>query len=278
MTARRAIAVALASAALLACDTAPAGSGGDEADARVPATGDSGPRDVPDAARPVDAGGDDGGANDDASRPDVLVDDGFTRPDLGPAPDTGGTADATADAVADAPDDAAADAAPDVADPPDSVGVDTDRDFSINVSGSGDCLAWSITSPYDTFDFKGDIFTVLYDVRNTCPETMLFRVEHFNDFFPIALHKDGEFWTYLGNCPGEGPEHEWTFRTRDEGITRGFTWQAENHERLLTQCGVEYDPDASYELVGYGSTPLTTFEPLSERYQLTEPIPILILD
>jgi hypothetical protein len=222
--------------------------------------GDASVRDVGPPAR-MDVGRD---TAPDAPSVDAFVDDTFVRPPV----------DAQPDAPVDAP---VNDTAPDVAaDAP--LAVDAPPARTLDASGRVDCLSWSITAPFDTFDFKGDMFTVLYDVRNECAQSFLFRVEHFNDFFPIAIHKDGEFWTYLGLCPGEGPEHDWSFRTVGEGITRGFTWRAETHQQLLEQCGATYEAGAVYTLVGYGSTPITTSDPWSTLYALTEPIPITLRD
>lgn len=197
-----------------------------------------------------DAGAEDAGA-DDAAQGDAGAEDA--------SPEDASVDDAE-------PGDAASDSGPDA--PP--------IEYAIDASGREGCLAWTMRAEFDEFDFKNDDFLVRYEVLNECPESFLFRMEHINDFFALAVHQDGELWTYLGLCPGEGAELNWTFRTVGEGIGRAYVWQAGNHEALLEQCGVEWDPDAAYTLVGYGARELTSAESYSEIYELTPPIPIRI--
>ena len=257
----RHVACALALVLAACSNSAPASGEGTAPRTPEPAEADATPRDVALPER-LDVWS---APETDTSAIDAFVDDAFVRPPI----------DAQPDAPAYVPPDAPPLDAP--ADEPIST-PDAVTSRAIDAAGREDCLSWSITAPFDTFDFKGDMFTVLYDVRNECAQSFLFRVEHFNDFFPIAIHKDGAFWTYLGLCPGEGPEHDWSFRTVGEGITRGFTWRAETHQQLLEQCGATYEDGAAYTLVGYGSTPITSSDPWSTLYVLTEPIPITLRD
>ena len=233
---------------------------------------------------PEDASPEDAGEEDTSTAPsDVLIDDTFTRPpiDAGDEGDTAAdapvedvSAEDTSSDIADAPadDTGSTDVAPDVPDPPDTDPVV----YAIDESGREGCLRWTIRAEFDTFDFKADDFLVRYEVESECPETLIYRVEHFNDFFALAVHQDGALWTYLGLCPGEGRELNWTFRTTGEGVGRAYLWQAGNHEALLEQCGVVWDPDAEYTLVGYGARELSTADTYSEIYELTPPIPIRI--
>lgn len=240
-----------------------AACGGGEAD---PEVGTFGSRDVGTAPADTDVALE--------VRPgDVVVDDSFTRPSL---PDADPEADA--DAVADAVDDTSAeDVARDVPSRPDRPSPEP-----YVFEGENDCLSWVLEAEGLIFDFKGTDIFVDYEVRNTCTRDLDFRVEHFNDFFPIGIHQNGELWTYLGICPGQGGVHAWTFHAASgagtEGVRRGWRWSADDHETLLENCGVAFDRDAEYALVGYGLRELSAGATYSEVFPLTPEINIELND
>lgn len=238
-------------------------------------TGDADAADVDGRVSTRDGGPDatDTGAGLDASPSDIVVDDSFTRP---PLPDT--APDAVADSAPPPTDGPTEDVAP--ADTAEDVPPRLDRPppGPVTFEGEDGCFRWTLEAEGTVFDFKGTDIFVDYEVVNTCARDMIFRVEHFNDFFAIGIHKDGELWTYLGLCPGQGAIYNWTFHAavgaEAEGVRRGWRWTAEQHETLLEFCGVTYDRDAEYSLVGYGVTELTGGETYSSVYPLTPAIPI----
>ena len=206
----------------------------------------------------------------DATPSDVFVDDSFTRP---PLPDASSDSD-TGPPPTDTPvEDAAHEDAGDVLPRP-----DRPSPSPITFEGEDGCLQWTLEAEGTVFDFKGTDIFVEYEVVNTCARDLIFRVEHFNDFFAIGIHKDGELWTYLGLCPEQGAAYNWTFHAQvggeSEGVRRGWRWTAEQHETLLEFCGVTYDREAEYSLVGYGVAELTGGETYSSIYPMTPAIPI----
>ena len=222
----------------------------------------------------------DADASLEVSLGDIVVDDSFTRP---PPPDVAPAEDAEPVSDASETPDADADAAP-----AEDVAVDTpprpDRPAPepVTFDGESGCLSWVLESDGLVFDFKGTDIFVDYEVRNTCARDLDFRVEHFNDFFPIGIHQNGELWTYLGICPGQGGVHNWTFHAASggetEGVRRGWRWSADDHETLLENCGVSFDRTAEYALVGYGLSELSDGATYSEVSPLTPEIPIELND
>ncbi len=246
--------------------------GGDEAPAEEPSTEDTDSRvsnrgDTAASDVEADAGVGDPDVEpeaDTAEPADVVVDDSFVRP---PVPDA--TEDAEPDDQGAPIEDAAQDVPPRPERPPTEPVVFT---------GEDGCLSWTLEAEGLVFDFKSDDIFVEYEVTNTCSRQMTFRVQHFNDFFAIGIHKDGELWTYLGLCPGQGAVHNWSFGPRvggvSEGVRRGWNWTAEQHETLLEFCGVTYERDAEYSLVGYGVTELSGGDVYSSIYPMTPTIVI----
>lgn len=240
-------------------DKAPAEESEPDEDSRVSNRGDTGGLDA--AADSV--------SDSDASTPnDVVIDDSFVRP---PTPDA---VQEVADETEDTEDEVSSeDVAEDVPPRPDRPPTEP-----VVFTGEDGCLSWRLEAERLVFDFKSDDIFVEYEVTNTCSRQVSFRVDHFNDFFAIGIHRDDELWTYLGLCPGQGGVHNWTFGPRvgdaSEGVRRGWTWTAEQHETLLEFCGVTYDPDAEYSLVGYGVTELTGGDASSSVYPMTPPIAI----
>ncbi len=281
----------LGALALAACSgsSSPAAGGRDDAartggpaDVTVDGTDDADATDTDDSADEGDAAED-----ADALRVDTIVEDGFTRPPLDTTPsdpavdappgDTAEVDDDSGPELPDASEDPGGD--PGASDTMDAADI---RDVGVGELwrvGTSDCLRWEILAESLIFDFKEEDFLVSYNVTNVCAAPLSFRVRHFNDFFPMAVHQDGELWTYLGLCPGEGPEHEWTFRTT-EAVRRAFPWSAADHESLLSRCGsVPFDPEASHTLVGYGLTELgLDGTGYSDVIRLTDEIPIVITD
>jgi hypothetical protein len=156
--------------------------------------------------------------------------------------------------------------------------TDPDSDPSFNffhLTGTRDCLQYSLELDYRIFDFKADRIFVKYGVLNICMINQDYQVEHEFDFFSVGIQKDGEPWINLPDCPGIGDAYAYTFAP-GEGIRRGWFWDPDDHESRLARCSVAYDPDASYTVVGYGLTEVDPFTPgdLSEIFVLTPPIRI----
>jgi hypothetical protein len=223
--------------------------------------------DAPVRPRPDTGEDDDGGAQGDApsdtgAGADAVVDEPFVRP----RPDT-------------TPDDA--DVGDEVVDEPDTIEVDAATDApddpSFTLEGTTGCLFYRIRVTDTVFVYKGDDIALTYFVQNICATPFPTRVAHTSDFFPIAIEKDGEPWVFLPDCPGTGAPFENTFETT-EGINRGWTWGAADHEARVARCGVTFDPAATYRIVGYGASevdPLDSSD-FSVIAPMTPPIDIVL--
>ncbi len=144
-------------------------------------------------------------------------------------------------------------------------------DDFVGVSGQTDCLQWDLMIQSTDLTFKSDRIFVVFGVRNICSRDLLLRTLHESDFLPVGIEKDGEPWIFLPDCPGTGPETTYTLAPR-EGWRRGWFWSPEDHEARLTRCGVTFDENATYQIIGYGLTPAGAG--YSSLFQLTDPISI----
>jgi hypothetical protein len=223
--------------------------------------GDVGGRPVPDVADDApsdettsDTSSDADETADDSLRIDAVTTDAFTRPEVRPSDATEEPADT------------------DVSDVVSDVGSGPER----VLRGNHDCLNYEIRVSDTEFSLKVDDIRVTYLVQNVCTIPYSVRVPHFSEFFAIGLHRDGEPWIFLPDCPGTGSEYDYTFTPEGGGVNRGWIWSATDHEARLARCGVEFDPDASYTIVGYGATQLDLLDPVgySEVFVMTDPIEI----
>lgn len=204
---------------------------------------------------------------------DAVVDDAFVRPT--PDTDLDAPEDGPLDAALDTADDAAAD---DDAGPADAVvGELVDADPSFTLAGTTDCLRYEIEISNTDFDFKNEDIRITYFVSNVCATPWRVRTAHFSDFFPIAIEKNGEPWIFLPDCIGTGAPYEYTFEPA-EGVNRGWIWNASDHEARMERCGVTFESDATYGVVGYGLTQLDMLDEtsMSELVPITAPILITL--
>ncbi len=219
----------------------------------------------------------------DDVRVDAIVDDGFVRPvrDVGASDSTADGSGDPADAsdAADAPD-TISDSA-DVSDtPPLDVAELEDTGSGYLLAGTRDCLRYEIRLTDTDFILKGSDIAVTYRVQNECATPYRVRVEHFSDFFAIGIHRNGEPWVFMPDCPGTGVPYEYTFEIAPVGggINRGWIWRAAEHEERIGRCGVAFDNDADYSIVGYGLTDLGFVDGggYSEIFPMTDAIPITL--
>ncbi len=201
---------------------------------------DMGP--TPDTAPPADAGQD--GFNVDATQ-----DDAFVRP----RPDTGDTSE-------------------DMGEPRDTTPEPTE------LHGFHDCYEWTLTVNQTVFTIKEENIPVFYQVHNTCHTDLRLRTQHASDFFAVGIHKDGQPWVFLPDCPGTGDPEEQVFG-RGDGWARGYIWTPADFDARLARCGVTFEPGARYSIVGYGLEPVPFETPTawSEIYPLTDEIEIRLL-
>jgi hypothetical protein len=219
-------------------------------------TGDFLPDSDDDAITPQDAG-------PDASAPDTTPDD--TGSD-------GFNADVTRDdAFVRPPLDAGADTQ-DVPEPRDTTPEPTE------LHGFHDCYEWTLTVNQTVFTIKEENIPVFYEVHNTCHTDLRLRTRHSSDFFAVGIHKDGQPWIFLPDCPGTGDPEEQVF-SRGDGWARGYIWTPTDFDARLARCGVTFDADARYSIVGYGLEPVPFEQPTawSEAYPLTDEIEIRLL-
>lgn len=160
---------------------------------------------------------------------------------------------------------------------PDDAGVDGEEDPTTRVEGTRLCLDYRLETTGTTFTLKEDQIAVLFQVNNVCSEPYHIRLEHMGDMFPVGIQKDGEPWIFLPDCPGTGEPFTYTLRPGD-GWSRGWIWSPQDHLERLERCGVVFEEDAEYSIVGYGvrDVPQTDPEAVSETFPLTEPIPIFL--
>ena len=146
------------------------------------------------------------------------------------------------------------------------------------LEGSQDCFRYILETQSTVFTLKLDNFFVAYEIRNQCNRPIRVRTQHFSDMFPVGLQKDGEPWLFFPDCPGTGEPVERVLNPGD-GWRRGWFWRADDHESRLEQCGLEFDPDAQYSLIGFGLTevPPTGSDVWSEIFPLTDPIDITLI-
>lgn len=172
---------------------------------------------------------------------DAFFEDGFTRPDV--APDT----------------------------PPDEP-----PDTSVRLEGVSGCFSWVLEAQSTVLTLKQDNIFISYEVHNVCNRPISVRVDHFSDFLPVGIQRDGQDWIFLPDCPGTGVAHEETFNPGD-GLRRGWFWRADQHQTMLDACGVTFDVTSEYTVVGYGLTEVSQFgTDRSSLYVLTEPMPITL--
>jgi hypothetical protein len=255
------LAAVLLALAAACSETQPATSSTDSGRGGPSDTADNGGRPIPDVGRdapsdesPSDTSTEADSASDDGLRIDATTTDAFVRPDTRPA-DTG-------DAAADT---AESDVALDVSTGPERI-----------LRGNHECLQYEIRVSDTEFSLKVDDIRVTYLVQNVCTIPYSVRVPHFSEFFAIGLHRNGAPWIFLPDCPGTGAEYDYTFTPEGGGVNRGWIWSATDHEARLARCGVEFDPEASYTIVGYGATQLDLLDPVgySEVFVMTDPIEI----
>lgn len=230
----------------------------DTADRPIP---DTGTADVRDAI--ADSGEPDTSDEDSLSF-DAVITDAFVRPEAGPRDTT--ETDATDDSdTNDGTNDDALDAADGEVSGPDRV-----------LSGTYDCLRYEIRVSDTRFNLKLDDIRVTYFVQNVCATPYQVRVEHFSDFFAIGIHRNGDPWIFLPDCPGTGEAHDYTFTPRGGGVNRGWIWNATDHEARMDRCGVTFDDTATYSIVGYGATEIDLLDTTSwsEVFVMTDPIEI----
>ncbi len=149
------------------------------------------------------------------------------------------------------------------------------------VSGTRDCLRYTLRADSTIFTLKEDVISVHYEVRNTCTVPLRMRSMHESDFFAVAILKDGQPWVFLAephSCPGLGPAAEYML-TPGGGWIRGWLWRPDEHETRLDRCGAVYERGSQYAIVGYGMSPVSPNDPngYSEIFVMTEPIPITLL-
>ncbi len=214
---------------------------------------------LPDQLRPGnDQVPEDAGPEDTGSGADVFREDSFVRPD----PDAFMQEDQDTDAPP-----------PDVPDQPEDMGMMP----TFTVEGEDGCLAYTLEAFSNVFTLKQDNIGVLYEVRNRCTQVLRVRTEHNSDFFPVGIHKDGQPWIFMPDCPGTGPAEEVLLGPGD-GWVRGWLWTPDDHEQRMARCDVTYDPEATYSLVGYGLNPVPmNSNEWSMSTVLTEPIDIVLV-
>jgi len=172
---------------------------------------------------------------------DAFFEDGFTRPDV------------------------RADTPPD--EPPDT---------TVTLEGTLGCFSWVLEAQSTVLTLKQDNIFISYEVHNICNHPVSVRVDHFSDFLPVGIQRDGEDWIFLPGCPGTGVFYEETFNPGD-GVRRGWVWRADQHQAMLDACGVTFDVTSQYTIVGYGLSEVPMFGgERSALYVLTQPIPIIL--
>lgn len=147
---------------------------------------------------------------------------------------------------------------------------DLDVEQFYQLRGQQGCLRWEIKLQSLAFTFKSDRIFVVYRVDEACGDPLRLRVEHESDLLPVGILKDGDPWVFLPDCPGTGPEVE-LLLDPGEGWVRGWFWDPADHEARLRRCGVQYDPQAEYTIVGYGLTHAQEGQ-YSDLFPLTDPI------
>ncbi len=160
---------------------------------------------------------------------------------------------------------------------PDDAGVDAEEDPTTRVEGTRLCLDYQLETTGTIFTLKEDQIAVLFQVNNVCSEPYNIRLAHMGDMFPVGIQKNGEPWIFLPDCPGTGEPFEYTLLPGD-GWSRGWIWRPQDHLERLERCGVIFEEDAEYAIVGYGVWDVAQTDPeaMSETFPLTEPIPIFL--
>jgi hypothetical protein len=143
------------------------------------------------------------------------------------------------------------------------------QDF-FQISGQQDCLRWSLKIQDTELTLKTDRVFIIYQINNICGTSFRVRVPHESDLFPVGIQKDGEPWIFLPDCPGVGAPAELTLAPQ-EGWLRGWFWEPADHEARLQRCGVTFDADAQYSVIGYGLTRAEGSND-SQLFPLTDPI------
>ena len=146
------------------------------------------------------------------------------------------------------------------------------------VRGFHDCYEYELAVTQTLFTVKEDAIPVTYEIHNTCQTRLRVRTRHQSDFFAVGIQKNGEPWIFLPDCPGTGPPEEQVFGPGD-GWGRGWIWTPTDFDARLARCGVEFEQDAEYAVVGYGLEPVPFGDPTawSDIYPMTEAIPIRLL-
>ncbi len=148
----------------------------------------------------------------------------------------------------------------------------------VQMGTDGNCFSYTLTLQRTYFTIKADNIGVLYEVNNTCNRDLHLRTMHRSDFFAIGIHQNGLPWIFLPDCPGTGAPEDLVMGP-GFGWNRGWIWSASDFDARLERCGVTFDPDAEYSIVGYGLTPVNNGagNNWSEPFVLTEPVPIVLL-
>jgi len=189
-------------------------------------------------AVPMDTAPEDTGLNID-----VIIEDGFQRPELPMdtiEPDT---------------------IEPDTVEPdtvePDTVEMDVPGADALDLdiareTGEWECLTFSLEIIGEPpFVFGQDLFLAIWDVRNICSREWRMRLEHQGDFLAIHIQKNGLPWLAYPDCFGRGEPYEIAFPFQ-VGLRQGWAMTPTAHQEWIDNCAAEpFDPNAEYKVIGY---------------------------